>query len=151
MQNNWKGVYSGQSGYVMPSGLPDEEGYLDITPSSPYEDTVYNESTVYNVSEASFPTNESVDYIYDFEDSINNIPVEEITLVALVYGLTLVLGVLGNSLVIFTIIRVRRMQSITNIFLTSLASADLLLLFICVPIKVSRAHFSVNPYYASHN
>ena len=76
-------------------------------------------------------------YMYDYDDSINNIPMEEFIPVALVYGLTLAIGVVGNFLVIFSIARYRRMQNVTNIFLTSLSSADLLLILICVPMKVS--------------
>ncbi len=76
-------------------------------------------------------------YIYDYDESVSNIPMEEFIPVALVYGLTLAIGVVGNFLVIFSIARYRRMQNVTNIFLTSLSSADLLLILICVPIKVS--------------
>ncbi len=76
-------------------------------------------------------------YMYNYDDSINYIPMEEFIPVALVYGLTLAIGVVGNFLVIFSIARYRRMQNVTNIFLTSLSSADLLLILICVPIKVS--------------
>ena len=83
-------------------------------------------------------TNQSDDYYYyyDYEDSVNNIPLEEFIPVAIVYGLTLLLGIIGNVLVIFSISRYRRMQSVTNIFLVSLSSADLILVIICVPIKV---------------
>lgn len=42
------------------------------------------------------------------------------------------------GLIIFTIARYRRLKTITNIFLASLASADLLLVIICVPVNVSR-------------
>ena len=75
-------------------------------------------------------------YVYSYEDSVNTLPVIELMLVALVYGTTLLLGVTGNSLVIFSILRYRRMQTVTNIFLTSLATADLMLVILCVPIKV---------------
>lgn len=89
---------------------------------------------------ASNDTNETYGYDYyyhyDYDESINDIPLEEFIPVAVVYGLTLLLGVVGNVLVIFSITRYRRMQSVTNIFLVSLSSADLLLVLICVPIKV---------------
>ena len=75
---------------------------------------------------------------YEYPDYDLGPPVEEVLPVALVYGLTLVLGIVGNVLVIFSIAWYRRMRSVTNIFLTSLASADLLLVLICVPIKVSN-------------
>ena len=76
------------------------------------------------------------DYDYDYDASISNLPLAEVVPVGIVYGLTLLLGVVGNALVIFSIARFRRMQSVTNIFLTSLSTADLLLVVLCVPIKV---------------
>ena len=45
------------------------------------------------------------EYYYNYEDSVNTLPVEEIVPVAVVYGLTLLLGVIGNGLVIFSISR----------------------------------------------
>ena len=66
----------------------------------------------------------------------------EFSLVALFYLTTLVFGVIGNTLVIISIVRYRRMRSVTNCFLVSLASADLMLILVCVPIKVcSRFYF----------
>ena len=95
----------------------------------------------FNMSRLATSTAEEEDYYYyyhyDYDESISNIPLGELIPVAIVYGLTLILGVIGNALVIFSICRYRRMQTVTNIFLTSLASADLLLVLLCVPIKVS--------------
>lgn len=54
-----------------------------------------------------------------------------------VYALTFVLGLTGNCLMIVTTFRYRRMHSVTNVFLCSLASSDLLLIIICIPVKVS--------------
>ncbi len=76
-------------------------------------------------------------YDYDYTDSVSNLPLFELIPVVVIYGLTMLLGVLGNALVIFSIVRYRRMQNVTNLFLTSLSSADLLLVSLCVPIKVS--------------
>ena len=55
----------------------------------------------------------------------------------LVFTVTFIIGVVGNFLIIFTIASYRRMKSTTNIFLASLASADLLLIVLCIPVKVS--------------
>ena len=77
-------------------------------------------------------------YEYDYSNVDFSIPPEEIVPVALLYGLTFVLGAVGNSLVIFSIGHFRRMQTVTNVFLMSLSTADLLVILICVPVKVSK-------------
>lgn len=77
------------------------------------------------------------EYSYDYSSADPDVPLGEILPVSLVYGSTLVIGVVGNLLVIVAVARDRRLRSITNIFLTSLACADLALLCFCVPVKVS--------------
>lgn len=77
------------------------------------------------------------EYDYDFEDS-HVLPLEELVPVSIAYGLTLVLGITGNILVIASVIRFRKLHSVTNVFLLSLASADLLLVVVCVPVKVKQ-------------
>ena len=53
-----------------------------------------------------------------------------------------------TGLIIFTIARYRRLKTITNLFLASLASADLLLVIICVPVNVSYDdHFFVRLFF----
>ena len=76
------------------------------------------------------------EYEYDYYDSLRTIPLDELIPVGIVYGLTFLLGIIGNSLVLFTICRHRRMRSPTNTFLVSLATADLVLVVVCIPIKV---------------
>ncbi|XP_013413429.1 G-protein coupled receptor 54 [Lingula anatina] len=61
----------------------------------------------------------------------------ELIPVVVIYGLTFILGVIGNVLVIFSIAWYKRMRNITNLFLLSLAGADLLLVILCVPIKLA--------------
>ncbi|KAG8259912.1 hypothetical protein J6590_044382 [Homalodisca vitripennis] len=61
---------------------------------------------------------------------------DELLPALLVYSLTLLLGVVGNVLIVFTTCRYRRMKTPTNVFLSSLACADLLLIIICIPVKV---------------
>ena len=75
---------------------------------------------------------------YDLAESWNTFFWAELCPTLAVYSLTMLLGIAGNSLIIFTIFRYRRMKSTTNVFLASLASADLLLILVCIPVKVSR-------------
>nr|KAG5705820.1 hypothetical protein BaRGS_030710 [Batillaria attramentaria] len=81
--------------------------------------------------------NASDDYYYDYDYDMADytIPLEELLPVTFTYTLTLLLGLIGNSLVVFSVSYYRRMRTVTNVFLLSLASADLLLVLICVPIK----------------
>jgi hypothetical protein len=55
-----------------------------------------------------------------------------------IYALTFLLGTFGNLLVICSILFIKKLQSVTNIFLLSLASADLLLVIVCIPIKITE-------------
>ncbi|XP_050402816.1 allatostatin-A receptor [Patella vulgata] len=79
--------------------------------------------------------NDVYGYEYDYEESVNNIPLDELIPASITYSLTLLIGVIGNTLVIFSISYYKRMRSTTNVFLLSLACADLLLVLVCVPIK----------------
>lgn len=58
----------------------------------------------------------------------------------IVYGITFIIGVVGNLLVVFAIIGDRKCRSVTTSFMVSLAIADLLFLLICVPYETAR-HF----------
>nr|XP_006816598.1 PREDICTED: neuropeptides B/W receptor type 1-like [Saccoglossus kowalevskii] len=56
---------------------------------------------------------------------------------ALVYGITFVVGLIGNVLVIFSIQRCRRLQNVTNTFIASLAAADLIIVVIVIPVQMA--------------
>nr|XP_053645626.1 uncharacterized protein LOC128697755 [Cherax quadricarinatus] len=79
-------------------------------------------------------------YDYDYEAALETFFWRQLAPPLVVYGVTYVVGVVGNSLIIFTICRYRRLKTTTNVFLASLASADLLLILICIPVKVSVTH-----------
>jgi len=76
------------------------------------------------------------DYEYDGEAGV--VPLPQLVPVAVTYGLIILLGSVGNTLVIAAVARFRNMRSITNLFLLSLATADLLIILVCAPIKVSN-------------
>ncbi|WKX97589.1 hypothetical protein Q1695_013337 [Nippostrongylus brasiliensis] len=58
----------------------------------------------------------------------------EAALPALLYLLVFLVGTVGNAMVIFVVNRFKRMRNVTNIFLVSLSTADLCLIWFCVPI-----------------
>ena len=55
-----------------------------------------------------------------------------------IYIIIFIVGLIGNFLVIYFVIFYKRMQSMTNKFITNLAVADLAVILICVPVTVSR-------------
>lgn len=59
----------------------------------------------------------------------------QITLIT-AYSLIILLGLLGNSLVIYMIIRYRTMRTVTNFFIANLALADLLVDTLCLPFTL---------------
>lgn len=52
------------------------------------------------------------------------------------YAAILLLAIIGNSLVILTLIQNRRMRTITNVFLLNLAISDILLGVLCMPFTL---------------
>ena len=52
------------------------------------------------------------------------------------YSLIFLLSVCGNALVIVTLFREKKMQTITNMFLLNLAISDLLLSVLCMPFTL---------------
>lgn len=96
-------------------------------------------SSMLNLTNMTTNTTPIIDYEYPI---ITDPPLGELIPVSIVYGLTLVLGMLGNILVIFSVTRYLQMSTVTNTFLLSLASADLLLVLVCVPVKVRKLKIS---------
>ncbi|XP_061378288.1 prolactin-releasing peptide receptor-like [Danaus plexippus] len=66
-----------------------------------------------------------------FENIIDNKFVQAIFCV--IYTIIFVLGLLGNILVCYVVIRNRAMQTVTNLFITNLALSDILLCIFAVP------------------
>nr|XP_040029813.1 neuropeptide Y receptor Y7 [Gasterosteus aculeatus aculeatus] len=52
------------------------------------------------------------------------------------YSLIILMGLLGNTLVVYMIIRYRKMRTVTNFFIANLALADLLVDTLCLPFTL---------------
>lgn len=80
--------------------------------------------------------NESMDsYPPGFHTDITKHIGVQITLIT-AYSLIILLGLLGNVLVIYMIIRYRTMRTVTNFFIANLALADLLVDTVCLPFTL---------------
>ncbi|XP_066299100.1 gastrin/cholecystokinin type B receptor-like [Branchiostoma lanceolatum] len=67
---------------------------------------------------------------------LGNLPVSVPTI--LTYAVCFLLGTVGNVLVVFSVARFRRLRSTTNYLLGNLATADLLIVALCVPVKAAE-------------
>ena len=100
-----------------------------------------NNSHDVKVAPASNATSEDeayeYEYDYDLGESLSTYNWLELAPCLLVYSLTLLLGLVGNLLILIAVVRHTHVKhSPVNVFLGSLASADLLLIGICLPLKV---------------
>ncbi|KAM6894346.1 neuropeptide Y receptor Y2, like [Lycodopsis pacificus] len=68
------------------------------------------------------------------EDPITLLSVQVVLILA--YSTIIVLGVLGNSLVIYVIYRFKTLRTVTNFFIANLAVADLLVNTLCLPFTL---------------
>lgn len=67
------------------------------------------------------------------------VPVGILILLAILYGSISILAVLGNTLVIIVILKSKKMQSITNIFIANLALGDVLIGLFSIPFQFQAA------------
>lgn len=80
----------------------------------------------------------------DFIDTYNLHPLVYIpelspsakTIFVVIYVIIFVLALVGNSLVVYIVIRKRTVRTATNIFICSLAVSDLLITFFCIPFTL---------------
>lgn len=57
---------------------------------------------------------------------------------ATIYGIIILIGLIGNITLIKIFCTVKSMRNVPNLFISSLALGDLLLLVTCVPVDASR-------------
>ena len=82
------------------------------------------------------PDNQTVEL--DDESSVNtlyDVPVHLIVLLALAYGLVSLTAVIGNSIVLWFVVRSRKLRTVTNIFIANLAIADILIGALAIPFQ----------------
>jgi hypothetical protein len=60
---------------------------------------------------------------------------------SLLYGSISIISIIGNSLIIFTIIRSKRMRNVTNFFICNLALSDIIIGFLVSPFQVFSSFF----------
>lgn len=87
-----------------------------------------------------FTTNHSLFFLanYTFDIKTSEIKLWPNKILAIVYLIIFIVGLFGNVIVIYFVLFYKRMQSMTNKFITNLALADLLVIFICIPDEVTR-------------
>lgn len=73
------------------------------------------------------------------EENVDLSPgLEVLATISVTYALIISVGLLGNTILIKVFFKIKSMQTVPNIFITSLAFGDLLLLLTCVPVDASR-------------
>ncbi|XP_016370420.1 pyroglutamylated RFamide peptide receptor [Sinocyclocheilus rhinocerous] len=76
---------------------------------------------------------------------IPELPAGAKTTFVVMYVIIFALALVGNSLVVYIVVRKRAMRTATNIFICSLAVSDLLITFFCIPftllLTLSHTHF----------
>ncbi|XP_064191422.1 neuropeptide Y receptor type 2-like [Anguilla rostrata] len=68
------------------------------------------------------------------EDSTKLVGVQAILILA--YSIIILLGVIGNTLVIYVVYKFKTLRTVTNFFITNLAMADLLVNTLCLPFTL---------------
>lgn len=82
--------------------------------------------------------NQTAEFIDDDEGGVNtlyDVPVHLIVLLALAYGLVSLTAVVGNSIVLWFVVRSRKLRTVTNIFIANLAIADILIGALAIPFQ----------------
>jgi len=127
------------------TGVTAEEGDADLPPST--SNALVNESSSNYDDALQLLTNTSMIGTYSFDDcgggSDLNYEYEDWTQIVLVrdifvilYVIIAVTSVVGNFMVIWTIIRHRHMRTVTNYYILNLAVADFLVALVVMPLKL---------------
>ena len=73
------------------------------------------------------------------KEDMYTVPIGLVILLAVLYGSISLITVIGNGLLIFVILKDRRMQTVTNIFIANLALADIIIGLFTTPFQFQPA------------
>ncbi|MEQ2169184.1 hypothetical protein XENOCAPTIV_010924 [Xenoophorus captivus] len=65
-----------------------------------------------------------------------SISVSGTTFLIIAYSTVMAVGLIGNSCLVFVIMRHKEMQNVTNIFIVNLSCSDILMCIICLPVTI---------------
>ena len=112
----------------MTESNPREETYLSTAASSHGKGDV-------NILEATTEADYAIGWSSDQQS------LEDQLIIRVIYGGISVLGIVGNFLVIFTVLRVEKMQTKTNVFIVSLACCDFITSVFLIPLHLGKYFF----------
>ena len=75
-------------------------------------------------------------YTTDYPEAIKSLPVWEIVIKVILYGVIIVASLLGNTLLIIVVFRNKRMHTATNYYIVNLGVADLMVALSCTWVHV---------------
>ncbi len=92
----------------------------------------------YKMNEKNVTNMTSAGDLFNLNNSYETLKLWPNKILIIVYMIVFFVGLFGNIVVIYFVLFYRRMQSMTNKFITNLALSDLLVIFICIPDEISR-------------
>lgn len=113
------------------SQQPYEEAWLVTTDGYGFNESLFEDSSLgQNDTNSSFT---QADQWYGSGDETFRHSKTITLLLIVAYVIILIIGVVGNSLVVCVVLKSPRMRTVTNLFILNLAIADLLVVLFCLP------------------
>ncbi len=95
--------------------------------------------TIYSMNDYKIKNNENSDNFSDPELGLYDVPTELAIFLSICYCCVSLCAVIGNSLIIWIVLRSPRMRSVTNYFIANLAFADILIGAFAIPFQFQAA------------
>ena len=89
-------------------------------------------------------SNNTLSINYEYDDNVKEIVFK--IFLTILFVITFIVGIITNSLVIFVFLRKQEVRQYTIFFFVNLSFADILVLFICIPIAITDL-FSPNEWF----